>query len=55
MNFPFRVRLIDTRWQGVAYEIMVKDQRDWENIKSLEETESIKVQLVKSRSKELAD
>jgi hypothetical protein len=55
MNFPFRVRLIDTRWQGVAYEIMVKDQRDWKNIKSLEETGSIKVQLIATRKRLLAE
>jgi hypothetical protein len=54
MTFPFKAKLLDQRYGNIVYMITVKNQKDWDNIKSLEETGFIKVELLKTRKQVLA-
>jgi len=38
MNFPIKVKLTDLRYPNVDYILTIKDLRDWQNLKSIEET-----------------
>ena len=35
MNYPFKVKLTDQRFQNVDYIITVKDEKDWQRIQEL--------------------
>lgn len=54
MNFPIKIKLIDLRYPNVDYILTIKTLRDWQNLKSIEETGNYRVEELATKKRETA-
>lgn len=53
MKFPFKAKLTDHRYAKLVYVITVKDAKDWDNLKSLEENPQYTVEPLTKKAKQV--
>ena len=54
MNFPIKIKLIDLRYPNVDYILTIKNLRDWQNLKSIEETGNYRVEELATKKRDTA-
>lgn len=51
MNYPFNAKLTDHRYPNCVYVIKVKDEKDWQSLKSLQENPQYTVEALAKKPK----
>ena len=52
MNFPIKVKLTDLRYPNVDYILTIKHLRDWQNLKSIEDTGNYRIVELATKKRE---